>query len=133
MKVVVPGDFIGQGYVAGNGTYVPEDEPGTIYASMAGVVHLIDRVICVRPTKSHYRPDIGDVVVGRVVAVDQSRWQIDVNSYQHAILNLSAINLPGGVQRRRVQEDQLHIRDYYVEGDMISAEVQSIGTFDGKI
>ena len=102
MKVVVPGDFIGEGYVAGNGTYVPEDEPGIIYASMAGVVHLIDRVICVRPTKSHYRPDIGDVVVGRVVSVDQSRWQIDVNSYQHAILNLSAINLPGGVQRRRV-------------------------------
>ena len=81
MKVVVPGDFIGEGYVAGTGTYVPEDEPGIIYASMAGVVHLIDRVICVRPTKSHYRPDIGDVVVGRVVSVDQSRWQIDVNSY----------------------------------------------------
>ena len=70
MKVVVPGDYIGQGYVAGNGTYVPEDEPGTIYASMAGVVHLMDRVICVRPMKSHYRPDIGDVVVGRVVSVD---------------------------------------------------------------
>ena len=70
MKVVVPGDYIGSGYVAGNGTYVPEDEPGMIYASMAGVVHLIDRVICVRPTKSHYRPDIGDVVVGRVVSVD---------------------------------------------------------------
>ena len=74
MKVVVPGDYIGSGYVAGQGTYVPEDEPGMIYASMAGVVHLIDRVICVKPTKSHYRPDIGDVIVGRVVSVDQSRW-----------------------------------------------------------
>ena len=74
MKVVVPGDFIGQGFVAGQGTYVPADEPGMIYASMAGVVHFIDRVICVRPIKSHYRPDIGDVIVGRVVSVDQSRW-----------------------------------------------------------
>ena len=39
MKVVVPGDYIGAGYVAGSGTYVPEDEPGMIYASFAGVVH----------------------------------------------------------------------------------------------
>ena len=100
---------------------------------MAGVVHLIDKVICVKPVRSHYRPDIGDVVVGRIVSVDSSRWQVDINSYQHAVLNLSAINLPGGVQRRRVEEDQLHIRDYFVEGDLISAEVQSVGSFDGKI
>ena len=91
LKIVVPGDFIGEGYVAGNGTYVNEDNPSVIYASMAGVVHLIDRVICVKPVRSHYRPDMGDVVVGRVVAVDTDRWQVDVNSYQHAILNLSAI------------------------------------------
>lgn len=27
LKIVVPGDFIGEGYVAGNGTYVNEDNP----------------------------------------------------------------------------------------------------------
>ena len=123
LKIVVPGDFIGEGYVAGTGTYVDSDNPQIIYASMAGVVHLIDRVICVKPVRSFYRPDIGDVIVGRVVSVDSSRWQVDINSYQHAILNLSAINLPGGIQRRRVEEDQLHIRDYFIEGDLISAEV----------
>ena len=132
MRIVIPGDFLCEGYVAGHGTFVA---PGTqeIYASMAGVVHHIDRVVCVKPVRSHYRPDIGDVVVGRVVSVDQSRWQVDINSYQHAILNLSAINLPGGIQRRRVEEDKLHIRDYFIEGDLISAEVQQVGTFDGKI
>ena len=83
--------------------------------------------------RSHYRPDIGDVVVGRVVSVDQQRWQVDVNSYQHAVLNLTAINLPGGVQRRRGEEDKLKIREYFVEGDLISAEIQQVGTFDGKI
>lgn len=133
LKIVVPGDFIGEGYVAGNGTYVNEDNPSVIYASMAGVVHLIDRVICVKPVRSHYRPDMGDVVVGRVVAVDTDRWQVDVNSYQHAILNLSAIQLAGGVQRRRVEEDKRQMRGYFIEGDLISAEVQQIGTFDGKI
>ena len=65
----MPGDFIGEGWVAGNGTYT---EAGTkeIYASMAGVVHYIDKVVCVRPARTHYRPDIGDVVVGRIVSVD---------------------------------------------------------------
>jgi exosome complex component RRP4 len=48
---------------------------------MAGVVHHIDKVICVKPVRSHYRPDIGDVIVGRIVSVDQSRWLVDVNSY----------------------------------------------------
>ena len=41
--------------------------------------------------------------------------------------------MPGGIQRRRVEEDKLHIRDYFIEGDLISAEVQQVGTFDGKI
>lgn len=109
------------------------DEKKIIYASMAGVVHYIDRVICVRPVRSHYIPDIGDVVVGRIVSVDSQRWQVDINSYQHAVLNLTAINLPGNVQRRRCEEDKLHMREYFVEGDMISAEVQNVGSFDRKI
>lgn len=33
-----------------------------------------DRVIFVKPIRSYYRPDTGDVVVGRIVAVEQSRW-----------------------------------------------------------
>jgi exosome complex component RRP4 len=87
------------------------------------VVHVQDRVIFVKPLRSHYRPDTGDVIVGRVVAVEQSRWSVDINSYQHALLNLTAINLPGGVQRRKVEEDKLHMREHFVEGDLIVAEV----------
>lgn len=36
---------------------------------------------------------------------------------------LSAVNLPGG-QRRRNYEDQLHMREFLSENDLISAEVQ---------
>ena len=104
-----------------------------IYANMAGVVHQIDQVICVRPLRQGYRPDIGDVVVGRIVQVDQKRWIVDVNSYQHAILNLTSINLPGGVQRRRSEEDQLNMRTFFKEGDIISAEVMQINSSDGRI
>ena len=69
LKIVVPGDYLGSGFVAGHGTFVQADTQD-IYASLAGVVHHIDKVICVKPVRSHYRPDIGDIIVGRIVSVD---------------------------------------------------------------
>ena len=80
MKIVVPGDFIaeGAGLTAGHGTFEAKDEDderevsqgtGKIFASVAGVVHKIDNWIGVKPLKQGYKPDVGDVVVGRIVAV----------------------------------------------------------------
>jgi exosome complex RNA-binding protein Rrp4 len=87
MKIVVPGDYIaeGVGLTAGHGTFEAKaqddeddennqdgDHPmgtGKIYASVAGVVHKIDNWIGVKPLKQGYKPDVGDVVVGRIVAV----------------------------------------------------------------
>jgi len=141
LKIVVPGDYIaeGSGLTAGHGTFEAksedDDELGTgkIYASVAGVVHKIDNWIGVKPLKQGYKPDVGDVVVGRIVAVQKSSWTVDVNSYQHAVLNLASITLPGGEQRRRSEEDQLAMRSFFKEGDLISAEVQNVGMQDGKI
>jgi exosome complex RNA-binding protein Rrp4 len=48
-------------------------------------------------------------------------------------LNLTSITLPGHEQRRRLEEDKLSMREHFVEGDLIAAEVQNVGTFDGKI
>ena len=42
VKVVVPGDYIGNGFVAGHGTITGTENPKEIYASLAGVVHHID-------------------------------------------------------------------------------------------
>lgn len=50
IRIVLPGDFIGEGYIAGHGTY-ENAKDGKIYANMAGVVHQIDQVICVRPLR----------------------------------------------------------------------------------
>jgi exosome complex component RRP4 len=94
MRLVVPGDYIDEGFIAGHGTY---EQDSKIYASLAGVIHRIEKVIYVRPLQSGYKPDIGDVVVGRIIAVENKRWAVDLNSYQHAVLNLTSINLPGGV------------------------------------
>ena len=129
-RIVVPGDFIDEGFIAGHGTYELE---GKIFASLAGVVHRIDRVIQVKALKTSYKPDIGDVIVGRIVAVENKRWTVDINSYQHANLNLTNINLPGGLQRRRSEEDKLQMRTFFKENDLISAEVQQVNTHDGKI
>lgn len=43
-----------------------------------------------------------------------------------AALPLSSINLPGGVLRKRTAVDELNIRTFFTEGDLLVAEVQSI-------
>lgn len=47
-------------------------------------------------------------------------------SSQLAILQLSAINLPGGIQRKRTETDELQIRSFFAEGDLVVAEVQTL-------
>jgi exosome complex component RRP4 len=139
LKIVVPGDYIaeGAGLTAGHGTFEQRSEEyqdqSKIYASVAGVVHKIDSWVGVKPLKTGYKPDVGDVVVGRIVSVAKQSWIVDVNSYQHAMLNLTSISLPGGEQRRKSEEDQQNMRQLFKEGDVISAEVQSVGMQDGKI
>ncbi|CAM9546939.1 unnamed protein product, partial [Ectocarpus sp. 8 AP-2014] len=45
---------------------------------------------------------------------------------------LSSVNLPGGQQRMRTYEDQLQMRSFFQEHDLISAEVQQVNS-DGGI
>ena len=58
--------------------------------------------------------------------VQSRRWRVDVASSQLAILQLSAINLPGGIQRKRTETDELQIRSFFAEGDLVVAEVQTL-------
>ena len=146
LTIVVPGEYIaeGAGLTAGHGTFESkeaheeEEQPvplgyAKIYASVAGVVHKIDNWIGVKPLRQGYKPDIGDVVVARVVQVQKGAWTLDINSYQHAVLKLTSISLPSGEQRRRSEEDQLAMRSFFKENELISAEVQQVGSQDGKI
>jgi len=86
---------------------------------------------------------VGDVVVGRITAVESSRWRVDINSTLDGVLPLTSVNLPGGelvgfflisltctvlfeksyfvcLQRRRSEEDERMMRHYFVENDLIS-------------
>jgi exosome complex component RRP4 len=72
------------------------------------------------------------VVVGRITEVQQKRWKVDTNSRLDSVLLLSSVNLPGGELRRRSAEDEHMMRQYLQEGDLISAEVQSVFS-DGSL
>ncbi|CAH3164294.1 unnamed protein product, partial [Porites evermanni] len=63
--IVSPGDVITEdtGYMRGHGTYVDGDK---LIASVAGVVERVNKLICVRPFKTRYNGEVGDVVVGRI-------------------------------------------------------------------
>jgi len=131
--LVAPGDVVPSDSTSmrGHGTYYNSDNQLT--ASVAGFVSKINKLVRVQPLKSRYNGETGDVVVGRVIEVQQRRWIVDTNSRLDSVLLLSSVNLPGGEQRRRQVEDELSMRDYLQEGDLISAEVQQVYGSDGSL
>ncbi|KAL2263801.1 hypothetical protein VTK26DRAFT_5093 [Humicola hyalothermophila] len=125
--IVTPGELITSDpqWMRGHGTYIP---PGTtsIVSSVAGTVTRTNKLLSVRPLRARYTPEVGDLVVGRIVEVQAKRWRVDVGSTQLAALPLSAINLPGGILRKRTETDELQIRTFFAEGDLLVAEVQQL-------
>eukprot|EP00798_Chlamydomonas_sp_ICE-L_P007459 gene7459-600_t len=88
-----------EGFLRGHGTHVVD---GRLVATMCGVVERVNKLVFVRPLKSRYTAEQGDVVIGRVS------------------------------ERRRNAEDELNMRSFFREGDLISAEVQQV-MGDGSI
>lgn len=117
------------GHIRGHGTTV---EGNTLLATVSGIVERVNKLVSVRPLKSRYAGEVGDVVVGRISQITQNRWKVDINSKQEGILLLSSVNLPSGVQRRRTYTDELHMREFFEENDLLSAEIQSIHS-DGAL
>ncbi|KAK4166518.1 exosome complex component rrp4 [Cladorrhinum sp. PSN259] len=132
--IVTPGELITPDpqWMRGHGTYVP---PGTqnITSSLAGTITRTNKLISVRPLRARYTPEVGDLVVGRIVEVQAKRWRVDVGSTQLAALPLSAINLPGGILRKRTETDELQIRTFFAEGDLLVAEVQQLFQDGGAV
>jgi len=122
---VYPGEVITDdtGFMKGHGTYA--DKSDRLSASVAGVVERVNKLVSVKPFKTRYIGEVGDVIVGRTTAVGPKRWRVDTHSRLDSVLLLSAVNLPGGELRRRSTQDELLMRSYMVEGDLVVAEVQS--------
>lgn len=138
--IVTPGEVITTNpqWMRGHGTYtsaqgVDDDDSTAIVSSLAGVISRTNKLLSVRPLRARYTPEVGDLVVGRIVEVQSKRWRVDVGSVQLAGLPLSAINLPGGIQRRRTETDELAIRSFFAEGDLLVAEVQQLYADGGAV
>lgn len=58
----------------------------------------VNKLVSVHPQRARYQPEVGDVIVGRVLDVGPKRWRVDVNAKLDGVLLLSSVNLPGGVQ-----------------------------------
>ena len=131
--VVVTSDLIEEledNTLRGHGTI---SRGGELIASTCGVVEPTNKLITVRQLEqSRYTPEVGDVVVGRIAGIDGSKWMIDLHSKGSVQLQLSAVNLPGDVQRRRTTADALTMRSILAEQDLLSAEVQAVHS-DGVV
>ncbi|OBT56581.1 hypothetical protein VE04_05634 [Pseudogymnoascus sp. 24MN13] len=126
-SIVTPGEVVTDDpqWMRGHGTYV---EPATaaILATVAGTIQKTNKLLSVRPLRARYTPEIGDLVVGRIIEVQSRRWRVDIGAPLLAALPLSAINLPGGILRKRTETDELQIRTFLSEGDLLVCEVQSL-------
>ncbi|CAG9460420.1 unnamed protein product [Pedinophyceae sp. YPF-701] len=111
------------GLMPGKGTMRADD--GALVPTLCGVLERVNKLVTVRPLRSRYTAQSGDVVVGRVVEVSGKRWKVDIRSTQEAVLQLSSVHIPGDAQRRHTIEDELAMRTILREGDLVSAEVQS--------
>ncbi|KAK9473196.1 uncharacterized protein V1510DRAFT_363957 [Dipodascopsis tothii] len=123
--VITPGEVVTSEstWMRGHGTYAVG---GTTYASVAGRISRVNKLLSVTPLRGRYTPEVGDHVVGRITDVGQRSWRVDIGAKQDAILMLGSINLPGGVLRRKSESDELNMRAFLKEGDLLNAEVQAV-------
>ncbi|KAJ3314571.1 exosome non-catalytic core subunit rrp4 [Boothiomyces sp. JEL0838] len=123
-EIVTPGQVITKdlAFMRGHGTFTLNEQ---LVASVAGKIERVNKLVSVKPLKTRFNGEIGDVVVGRIVELGNKRWRVDIQGRQEATLLLSSINLPGGVQRRKNEADEMEMRSFFAEGDMLSAEVQA--------
>lgn len=143
--LVIPGQVIAsdssenadeQSFLRGHGTYVERVEnEDRLVASVCGTVLRVNKLITVVPfSELQYQGHIGDLVIGRVTSVQNSRWMVSlVQNQRDAQLPLSGVHLPGGAQRVRTAQDQRDMRLFLQEGDLISAEVHKVQPSDGSL
>ncbi len=85
--IVVPGEVlaVGKQFIGSKGTYREEDK---IIASRLGVISIERDLIKLIPVSGRYIPKVNDKVIGRVIDLFLSGWQLDINSPYTANLSL---------------------------------------------
>ena len=76
----------------------------------------------VTTSRSPYKPEVGHIILGRVITDNKKSWDVDISAQRFA-LNLTAINLPRGEQRIWNKNDQIQMRTLFKENDILSGEI----------
>lgn len=126
-NIITPGQTVTDDpqWMRGHGTFASTDSTA-IRSTLAGTLQKTNKLLSIVPLRARYTPEIGDLVIGRIVEVQSRRWKVDVAAPLLANLMLSSINLPGGALRKRTSVDELNIRAFFGEGEILVAEVQSL-------
>ena len=53
----------------------------------------MDKLKIVKPLKTRYFGDLGDVVIGRVTEIANKKWKIDIQGFEFAYLHINAVKL----------------------------------------
>lgn len=124
-SIVTPGELITEDpiWMKGHGTYFLADKT---YSSVAGTISRVNRLLSVIPLRGRYAPETGDHIIGRITEVGNKRWKVDIGTKQDAILMLGSVNLPGGILRRKSELDELQMRNFLKEGDLLNCEIQTL-------
>lgn len=117
------------GILKGHGTI---EFDGQVVATLCGIVERVNKLVYVRTLRARYKPEVGDIIVGRVIEIAPKRWRLEINSSQDAVLMLQSMNLPDGMQRRRTAVDELNMRSIFEENDVVCAEVRGF-QHDGSL
>jgi exosome complex component RRP4 len=126
MAFYLPGQTIcsAEGFIRGHGTSLASN---MIKSTYFGTAKQINKLMTVNPAFAYkYAPEIGDVVIGRVVQIANRKWRLDTNSRAETSLGLSAINLPGVMQRRKSEADEMNMRSFFDINDLVVCEVQKV-------
>ncbi len=117
-QIVVPGELI-----IDEGKYVVEGKVYCInkryYSKVLGLVEVDEenKRIKVISLKGKYIPEVGDIVIGKVIDVGLTNWTVDINSPYTAILQVTEVfSKPTSISRNSLSQ----ILDV---GDIIIAKV----------
>ncbi|TVU14520.1 hypothetical protein EJB05_37995 [Eragrostis curvula] len=120
----IPVDHEGK-ILKGHGTL---DQDGEVVATRCGVVERVDKLAYVRAHRTRYKPEVFDIIVGRVIEIAPECWRLEINFWQDAVLKFSSMNLPDGIQRRRTAVDELNMRTIFEQNDVVCAQFQHDGS-----
>lgn len=121
-----------------DGPGMRKTQEGLLQPTRLGKITQTGKYLQTQICSSFCEPQIGDVLICRVIRILPGRWILEGNSTQEFILKIDSFNLPG-LQRTRDQDDEANMRAFLRENDLICVEyrgcsqVHTRNKFFGKL